>query len=65
MRELHVELEQVSQLLGVSREQYDEVLSIVRLHADETLGWLSNMAAEFGWVARADTLNIFRITRVR
>lgn len=60
-----MELEQVSQLLGVSREQYDEVLSIVRLHADETLGWLSNMAAEFGWVARADTLNIFRITRVR
>ncbi|XP_077411779.1 clusterin-like protein 1 [Vanacampus margaritifer] len=64
VRELHVELEQVSQLLGVSREQYDEVLSIVRRHADETLGWLGNMAAEFGWVARADTQNIFRITRV-
>ncbi|KAM9791820.1 clusterin-like protein 1 [Syngnathus typhle] len=64
VRELHVELEQVSQLLGVSREQYDEVLSIVRRHADETLGWLGDMAAEFGWVARADTQNIFRITRV-
>ncbi|XP_061550315.1 clusterin-like protein 1 isoform X2 [Phycodurus eques] len=64
VRELHVELEQVSQLLGMSREQYDEVLSIVRRHADETLGWLGNMAAEFGWVARAGTQDIFRITRV-
>uniref|UniRef100_A0A3Q2YNL3 Clusterin n=1 Tax=Hippocampus comes TaxID=109280 RepID=A0A3Q2YNL3_HIPCM len=65
VRELHVELRRVSQLLGVSGEQYDEVLSIVRLHADETLGWLSNMAAEFGWVARADTQNIFLCTAPR
>ncbi|XP_057713205.1 clusterin-like protein 1 isoform X2 [Corythoichthys intestinalis] len=64
VRELHVELEQASQLLGISQEQYDEVLSIVRRHTDETLGWLGNMAAEFGWVARADTRNLFRLTRV-
>ncbi|XP_051943113.1 clusterin-like protein 1 [Hippocampus zosterae] len=62
--ELHAELRRVWQLLAVSREQYDEVLSIVRLHADETLGWLSDMAAELGWVARADAQNVFRITRV-
>ncbi|XP_061695537.1 clusterin-like protein 1 [Syngnathoides biaculeatus] len=64
VRELHVELDQVSQLLGMSREQYDEVLSIVRRHADQTLSWLGNMAAEFAWVARAGAQNVFRVTRV-
>ncbi|XP_077579678.1 clusterin-like protein 1 [Stigmatopora nigra] len=64
VRELQVELEHASQLLGVSREQYDEVLSIARRHADETLNWLGNMAAEFGWVARANTPSLFRIIGV-
>lgn len=69
MRELHLELDEVSELLNVSREQYEEILSIVRRHADETVSWLSDMAAEFGWVAQAagDSStpgNIFQITKV-
>uniref|UniRef100_A0A3Q2E5G5 Clusterin n=2 Tax=Cyprinodon variegatus TaxID=28743 RepID=A0A3Q2E5G5_CYPVA len=69
VRELHVELDDVSQLLDVSKEQYDEILSIVQHHTDETVKWLSNMVAEFSWVAQAVsnssvTQNIFRITMV-
>ncbi|XP_018531679.1 clusterin-like protein 1 [Lates calcarifer] len=69
VRELHVELDEVSQLLDVSKEQYDEILSIVQRHTDETVSWLSNMAAEFSWVAQAASNsstpeNIFRITMV-
>ncbi|XP_037644451.1 clusterin-like protein 1 [Sebastes umbrosus] len=69
VRELHVELDEVSQLLDVSKEQYDEILSIVQRHTDETVNWLSNMAAEFSWVAQAvsnsSTVgNIFRISMV-
>lgn len=69
VRELHVELDEISQLLEVSKEQYDEILSIVQRHADETVKWLSTMAAEFSWVAQAAgnnsaPQNIFRITTV-
>ncbi|XP_017266527.1 clusterin-like protein 1 [Kryptolebias marmoratus] len=69
VQELHVELDEVSQLLDVSKEQYDEILSIVQRHADETVKWLSTMAAEFSWVAQAVSnnsapQNIFRITMV-
>ncbi|XP_059200539.1 clusterin-like protein 1 [Centropristis striata] len=69
VRELHVELDEVSQLLDVSKEQYDEILSIVQRHTDETVSWLSNMAAEVSWVAEAASNtsipeNIFRITKV-
>uniref|UniRef100_A0A3Q0R6I5 Clusterin n=1 Tax=Amphilophus citrinellus TaxID=61819 RepID=A0A3Q0R6I5_AMPCI len=53
VRELHVELDEVSQLVDISKEQYDEILSIVQHHTDETVNWLSNMAAEFSWVAEA------------
>lgn len=65
-----MELEEVSQLLDVSKEQYDEILSIVQRHTDETVSWLSNMAAEFSWVAQAVSNSstpqcIFRITMVR
>lgn len=65
-----MELDEVSQLLDVSKEQYDEILSIVQRHTDETVGWLSNMAAEFGWVGQAvsnfsNAEHIFRITMVR
>lgn len=64
-----MELDEVSQLLDVSKEQYDEILSIVQRHTDETVNWLSNMAAEFSWVAQAASNsstpeNIFRITMV-
>ncbi|KAK2822600.1 hypothetical protein Q5P01_022665 [Channa striata] len=69
VRELHVELDEVSQLLDVSKEQYDEILSIVRNHMDETVNWLSNMAAEFSWVAQAvndssTPQNVFRVSMV-
>ncbi|XP_040000397.1 clusterin-like protein 1 [Xiphias gladius] len=69
VRELHVELDEVAQLLDVSKEQYDEILSIVQRHTDETVSWLSVMAAEFSWVAQAASNsgtpeNIFRITMV-
>ncbi|XP_020490915.1 clusterin-like protein 1 [Labrus bergylta] len=69
VRELHVELDEVSQLLDVSKEQYDEILSIVQRHTDETVSWLSNMAAEFSWVAQAVSNgsvpeNVFRVTVV-
>lgn len=65
-----MELDEVSQLLDVSKEQYEEILSIVQHHVDETVNWLSNMAAEFSWVGQAvsnssDLENIFRITVVR
>lgn len=64
-----MELDEVSQLLDVSKEQYDEILSIVQHHTDETVNWLSNMVAEFSWVAQAGKdnrtpQNIFRITKV-
>lgn len=70
VRELHVELDEVSQLVDIAKEQYEEILSIVKHHTDETVSWLSNMAAEFSWVAEAVSnssapLNIFRITKVR
>ncbi|XP_057189232.1 clusterin-like protein 1 isoform X2 [Triplophysa rosa] len=51
MRELHVELDEASQLLEVSRQQYEEVLSIVQRHTEDTINWISNMASDFGWVA--------------
>jgi len=55
--------------MDVSKEQYEEILSIVQRHTDETVSWLSNMAAEFSWVAQAVSNssapeNIFRITMV-
>uniref|UniRef100_A0A8C3AJU4 Clusterin n=1 Tax=Cyclopterus lumpus TaxID=8103 RepID=A0A8C3AJU4_CYCLU len=67
VRELHVELDDVSQMLDVSKEQYDEILSIVRRHNEESINWLSNMAAESSWVAQtvmssSPPENIFRIT---
>ena len=70
VRELHLELDEVSQLLDVSKDQYDEILSIVQRHTDETVDWLSNMAAEFGWVGQvvsnsSNSGSIFRIGMVR
>ncbi|KAF6733927.1 Clusterin-like protein 1 [Oryzias melastigma] len=69
VRELHVELDEVSQLLEVSKQQYQEILSIVQRHADQTVSWISSMAAEFTWVARAvsnssSPEHLFRITKV-
>lgn len=65
-----MQLDEASQLLGASKEQYEEILSIVQHHVDETVNWLSNMAAEFSWVGQAVSNssrpdNIFRITAVR
>ncbi|XP_029971915.1 clusterin-like protein 1 [Salarias fasciatus] len=69
VQELHVELEEASQLLEVSRDQYQEVLSIVRRHADDTVGWLSAVASELSWLGRAVSdggapQNIFTVTKV-
>ncbi|XP_005742549.1 clusterin-like protein 1 isoform X1 [Pundamilia nyererei] len=69
VRELHVELDDVSQLLEISKEQFDEILSIVQHHTDETVSWLSNMSAVYSWVAQAVSnssapQNIFHITKV-
>lgn len=66
-----MELDEVSQLLDVSKDQYDEILSVVQHHADETVNWLSNMAAEFSWVGQilgnssAEAESIFTITKVK
>uniref|UniRef100_A0A673L716 Clusterin n=1 Tax=Sinocyclocheilus rhinocerous TaxID=307959 RepID=A0A673L716_9TELE len=48
--ELHIELDEASQLLEASKQQYEEVLGIVQRHTDDTISWLSNMASDFGWV---------------
>ncbi|KAF7651346.1 hypothetical protein LDENG_00112240 [Lucifuga dentata] len=69
VQELHVELDEVSQLLDVSKEQYEEILSIVQHHTNETVSWLSNMAAEFSWVAEIvsndnASVNVFNINMV-
>ncbi|KAG1969794.1 clusterin-like protein 1 [Pimephales promelas] len=50
VRELHVELDEVSQLLEASKQEYEEVLEIVQHHTIDTISWLSNMASDFGWV---------------
>ncbi|CAL8344268.1 unnamed protein product [Merluccius merluccius] len=69
VQELHVALEEASQQQEVFREQYEEILSVVRHHTDQTLSWLGYMAAQFGWVAPAagnptTAGNVFRITTV-
>lgn len=65
-----MELDEASQLLEVSRQQYDEVLDIVQRHTEDTINWISNMASDFGWVAElADNTtspeSIFSIATVR
>ncbi len=50
VRELHIELDEASQLLEASNQQYEDVLVIVQRHTDDTISWLSNMASDFGWV---------------
>ncbi|XP_048111550.1 clusterin-like protein 1 isoform X1 [Alosa alosa] len=69
VRELHIELGEASELLEVSKQQYEEVLDIVQRHTDDTVSWLSNMATEFDWVAElannnSAPENIFSITTV-
>uniref|UniRef100_A0A3B3SHC0 Clusterin n=1 Tax=Paramormyrops kingsleyae TaxID=1676925 RepID=A0A3B3SHC0_9TELE len=51
VRELSTELNEVSRLLNESRQQYQEMLQVVQRHADDTITWLTAMAARFGWVA--------------
>lgn len=70
VRELHIELGEASELLEVSKQQYEEVLDIVQRHTDDTVNWLSNMATEFDWVAElahnnSAPENVFSITTVR
>lgn len=71
VRELHVELDEVSQLLDVSKDQYEEILSVVQRHTQETANWLSSMAAEFGWVGQTPSdsstgpESVFVVTKVK
>lgn len=70
MQELHIELNEVSELLHVAKEQYEEVLGIVERHTVDTISWINNMTAQFGWVAElADggvtDENVFSIITVR
>lgn len=51
MRELSTELNEVSRLLNESRQQYQEILQVVQRHAEDTITWLTDMTARFGWVA--------------
>ncbi|KAJ8336469.1 hypothetical protein SKAU_G00376890 [Synaphobranchus kaupii] len=70
VRDLQVELNEASQLFRVSSQQYEEVLQIVKHHAEDTISWLSNMASSFGWVGElalnstGDPENIFSISTV-
>ncbi|XP_012987173.1 clusterin-like protein 1 isoform X2 [Esox lucius] len=69
VRDLHLEMDEVAQLLQVSKEEYDEVLGIVQQHADQTVSWLSNMASDFSWVTVNNNNNntfdnVFRIRQV-
>ncbi|KAF4089623.1 hypothetical protein AMELA_G00069420 [Ameiurus melas] len=69
MRELHIELNEVSGLLAVAKEQYEEVLGIVERHTVDTISWINNMAGQFGWVAElvdggVTNENFFSVTTV-
>ncbi|XP_067219988.1 clusterin-like protein 1 [Chanodichthys erythropterus] len=57
VRELHIELDEASQLLEASKQQYEEVLGIVQRHTDDTISWLGNMASDFGWVTELTNNN--------
>lgn len=70
LQELHIELNEVSEVLEVAKEQYEEVLGIIQSHTVDTTSWINNMVAQVGWVAElADggvtNENIFSITTVR
>lgn len=66
-----MELDDASQLLDVSKDQYDEILSVIQHHTDETVNWLSNIVAKFSWVGQTltnssvDPDKIFVINKVR
>ncbi|KAJ8378866.1 hypothetical protein AAFF_G00233680 [Aldrovandia affinis] len=70
VRDLQVELNEVSELVQVSSQQYEEVLQIAQRHTEDTVSWLTNMATDFGWVAElpinstAEAENIFSISAV-
>ncbi|XP_058871109.1 clusterin-like protein 1 isoform X1 [Acipenser ruthenus] len=67
--ELHSELNEISHLINVSSQQYEEVLQIVQHHTEDTVSWIKQMAQRFGWVAElANTTveheSVFSITTV-
>ncbi|MGH0152342.1 UNVERIFIED_CONTAM: hypothetical protein FKN15_022207 [Acipenser sinensis] len=67
--ELHSELNEISHLINVSSQQYEEVLQIVQHHTEDTVSWIKQMAQRFGWVAQlANTTveheSVFSITTV-
>uniref|UniRef100_A0A8C4S1K6 Clusterin n=1 Tax=Erpetoichthys calabaricus TaxID=27687 RepID=A0A8C4S1K6_ERPCA len=67
--ELRSKLSEISQLMNISIQQYEEVLQIVQQHAENTGSWFKHMADSFGWVAElvnasVDSDNMFNITTV-
>ncbi|XP_035268434.1 clusterin-like protein 1 [Anguilla anguilla] len=67
--ELHRELNEVSDLLSVSSQQYQEVLQVVQRHTDDTFSWLGDMVSRFSWVVElanctAVSDSVFNITAV-
>ncbi|XP_039610108.1 clusterin-like protein 1 [Polypterus senegalus] len=67
--ELRSKLSEISQLMNISIQQYEEVLQIVQHHAENTGSWFKHMADSFGWVAElvnasVDSDNMFSITTV-
>ncbi|TRY97653.1 hypothetical protein DNTS_035473, partial [Danionella cerebrum] len=57
VRELHIELDEASQLLEVSKQQFQEVLDIVQHHTEDTISLLGNMASDFAWVTELASNN--------
>ncbi|XP_063075238.1 clusterin-like protein 1 [Engraulis encrasicolus] len=70
IRDLNIELGEAAEMLEAAKQQYEEVLDIVQRHTDDTVTWLSNMAAEFDWVTELASNNsapddLFSVIRVQ
>ncbi|MGH0129482.1 UNVERIFIED_CONTAM: hypothetical protein FKN15_067592 [Acipenser sinensis] len=62
-------LNEISHLINVSSQQYEEVLQIVQHHTEDTVSWIKHMTQRFGWVTElANTTveheSVFSITKV-
>nr|XP_005995776.1 PREDICTED: clusterin-like protein 1 [Latimeria chalumnae] len=66
--ELFTELSEATSLVNVSIQQYEQVVQIVQLHAEDTANSMRNMKERFGWVtklAKVEPENIFSINSVQ
>uniref|UniRef100_H3B8P6 Clusterin n=1 Tax=Latimeria chalumnae TaxID=7897 RepID=H3B8P6_LATCH len=65
--ELFTELSEATSLVNVSIQQYEQVVQIVQLHAEDTANSMRNMKERFGWVtklAKVEPENIFSINSI-